>query len=57
MLLAKVRFALLFSTVAFRIVEIGKHFVFPFSHFLMDFRLPPGTGPCSLDISSILALL
>lgn len=56
MLLAKVRFALLFSTVAFRIAEIGKHLVFAFRHFLMGFRLPPGTRPCSLDISSILAL-
>jgi hypothetical protein len=57
MLLAKVRFALLFSTVAFRIAEIGKHFVFPFRHLLMGFRRPPGTGPCSLDVSSLLALL
>jgi hypothetical protein len=57
MLLAKVRFALLFSTVAFRIAEIGKHFVFPFRHILMGFRRPPGTGPCSLDVSSLLALL
>ena len=29
MLLAKVRFALLFSTVAFRIAEIGEHYVLP----------------------------
>ena len=57
MLLAKVRFALLFSTVAFRIAEIGKHYVFAFRHFLMGFRLPLSTGPCSLDISGILALL
>lgn len=56
MLLAKVRFALLFSSVAFRIAEIGKHFLFPFRHFLMGFRLPPGTGPSSLDISSLLAI-
>jgi hypothetical protein len=57
MLLAKVRFALLFSTVAFRIAEIGKHLVFAFRHSLMGVRLPPGTRPCSLDISSLLALL
>lgn len=57
MLLAKVRFALLFSTVAFRIAEIGKHFVFTFRRFLIGFRLPLGTRPCPLDISSIWALL
>lgn len=44
MLLAKVRFALLFSTVAFRIAEIGKLLVFSFRHFLMGFRLPLGTA-------------
>jgi hypothetical protein len=44
MLLAKVTFALLFSTVAFRIAEIGKHFGFASRHFLMGFRLPLGSG-------------
>ena len=44
MLFAKVTFALLFSTVAFRIAEIGKHVGFALRHFLMEFRLPLGTG-------------
>ena len=57
MLLARVRFALLFSTVAFRIAEIGKHLLSAFRHFLMGFRLPLGTRPRSPNISSILALI
>ena len=45
MLSAKVRFALLFSTVAFRLVEIGKHLERPFHHLLIevpDSRLEQG---------------
>lgn len=45
MLLAKVRFALLFSTVAFRVAEIGMHLVTAFrrfSHKLPDCRSAQG---------------
>ncbi len=53
MLSSKVRFALLFSTVGFRVVEIGEHLVFSFHHLLMGVRPPLGTRPRSLGISSI----
>jgi hypothetical protein len=45
MLLANVRFALLFSTLSFRLVEIGKHLAHAFCHLLMpasDSRLEQG---------------
>ena len=57
MLSGNVRFALLFSAVAFRVVEIGKYLVFTFRHLLTGPRLPFITRPRSLGISSILAFL
>lgn len=58
MLSGNVRFALLFSAMAFRIVEIGTYLVFfTFCHLLMGVRLPFITRPRCLGISSILAFL
>jgi hypothetical protein len=57
MLGGNVRFALLFSAVAFRVVEIGKYLVITFRPLLIGVRLPFITRPRSLGISSILAFL
>ncbi len=57
MLSAHVRFALLFCTAAFRVVEIGKYLMFASCLLLMGVRFPLGTRPPSLGISGILALL